>query len=70
MAKASGTKDNLNTGISNANSKKVADASLNQVLADEFVLYTKTLKFHWNIEGRDFHALHYSSIINIISFKR
>lgn len=49
--------DALNTGLSTANSKKVADA-LNQVLADEFVLYTKTLKFHWNIEGRDFHALH------------
>lgn len=49
--------DSLNTGISTNNSKKVADA-LNQVLANEFVLYTKTLKFHWNIEGRDFHALH------------
>jgi len=57
MAKTSKTQDNLNTGISSANSKKVADA-LNQVLADEFVIYTKTLKFHWNIEGRDFHALH------------
>ena len=52
----SGT-DILNTGISNANSKKVAD-DLNQVLADEVLLYIKTLKFHWNIEGRDFHALH------------
>ena len=31
---------------------------MNQVLSDEFVLYTKTLNFHWNIEGRDFHALH------------
>lgn len=49
--------DSLNTGISTNNSKKVADA-LNKVLANEFVLYTKTLKFHWNIEGRDFHALH------------
>ena len=57
MAKNTKTRDTLNTGISTANSKKVADA-LNQVLADEFVLYTKTLKFHWNIEGRDFHALH------------
>lgn len=57
MAKNTRTKDSLNTGISTTNSKKVADA-LNQVLADEFVLYTKTLKFHWNIEGRDFHALH------------
>lgn len=49
--------DNLNTGISEENSKKVAEA-LNEILADEFVLYTKTLNFHWNIEGRDFHALH------------
>ena len=49
--------DKVNIGISNNNSKKVAD-ELNQVLSDEFVLYTKTLKFHWNIEGRDFHALH------------
>lgn len=57
MGKNTKTQDNLNTGISIANSKKVADA-LNQVLADEFVVYTKTLKFHWNIEGRDFHALH------------
>jgi starvation-inducible DNA-binding protein len=55
--KTNTTSDLLNTGISNVNSKKVADA-LNQVLADEFVLYIKTLKFHWNIEGRDFHALH------------
>src|SRR5574338_1628122 len=49
--------DKLNTGISEENSRKVAEA-LNEVLADEFVLYTKTLNFHWNIEGRDFHALH------------
>jgi starvation-inducible DNA-binding protein len=49
--------DNVNTGISEENSKKVA-TELNKVLADEFVLYTKTLNFHWNIEGRDFHALH------------
>ena len=39
------TQDSLNTGISTSNSKKVADA-LNKVLADEFLLYTKTLKFH------------------------
>ena len=55
--KSSSSKDNLNTGISNSNSKKVAD-DLNQLLSDEFVLYTKTLKFHWNIEGSNFHALH------------
>jgi starvation-inducible DNA-binding protein len=49
--------DNLNTGISEANSEKVSNA-LNEILSDEFILYTKTLNFHWNIEGRDFHALH------------
>lgn len=49
--------DKLNTGISNSNSKNVAQA-LNQLLSDEYVLYTKTLKFHWNIEGKNFHALH------------
>lgn len=55
--KRANSTDKINTGISEDNSKKVAQA-LNQVLADEFLLYTKTLKFHWNIEGRDFHALH------------
>ena len=49
--------DNLNTGISASNSAGVAEA-LNQVLADEFMIYVKTLNFHWNIEGRDFHAYH------------
>lgn len=57
MAQNTKTQDSLNTGISIGNSKKVAE-ELNKVLADEFVLYTKTLKFHWNIEGHNFHALH------------
>lgn len=57
MAKKVEGTEKVNTGISNANTKKVSD-ELNKVLADEFVLYVKTLKFHWNIEGRDFHALH------------
>lgn len=47
----------LNTGISQADSKKAASA-LNELLADEMTLYVKTLKFHWNIEGPGFHALH------------
>lgn len=58
MAKRTNTaSENLNTGLKESNSAKVAE-SLNQILSDEFVLYTKTLKFHWNIEGPDFHALH------------
>ena len=31
---------------------------LSHVLADEFVLYTRTLNAHWNLEGPDFHSMH------------
>jgi starvation-inducible DNA-binding protein len=31
---------------------------LNVMLADEYVLYTKTRNFHWNVIGPHFHALH------------
>ena len=31
---------------------------LNTLLADEFVLYTKTRRFHWNVVGSDFGELH------------
>jgi len=31
---------------------------LSKLLADEFVLYLKTRKAHWNVEGPDFHAAH------------
>ena len=31
---------------------------LSVFLADEFVLYTKTRKAHWNVEGSDFHEKH------------
>ncbi len=44
-------------GISEANRKTVAE-QLGKLLADEFVLYTKTLNAHWNLEGPDFHSVH------------
>jgi starvation-inducible DNA-binding protein len=44
-------------GISEANRKTVAE-QLAKLLADEFVLYTKTLNAHWNLEGPDFHSVH------------
>ena len=44
-------------GISESNRKTVAD-QLGKLLADEFVLYTKTLNAHWNLEGPDFHSVH------------
>ena len=31
---------------------------LNSLLADEYVLYTKTWKFHWNVQGKNFGPLH------------
>ncbi len=31
---------------------------LNVLLSDEFLLYTKTWKFHWNVTGLSFHDLH------------
>ncbi len=44
-------------GIKKANRKAVVEM-LQQLLADEFLLYTKTRNAHWNVEGIDFHAMH------------
>jgi len=44
-------------GIKEENSKAVA-TQLCKLLADEFILYTKTRNAHWNVEGPDFHAMH------------
>ena len=44
-------------GISESNLAGVAHA-LNSLLADEFVLYTKTRNAHWNVEDPDFHSQH------------
>jgi starvation-inducible DNA-binding protein len=46
-----------NIGISNKNSKAVVGI-LSRLLADEYVLYTKTRNAHWNIEDADFHDKH------------
>ena len=44
-------------GITEINSQAVAN-ELSKILADEFVLYTKTRKAHWNVEGADFYDKH------------
>lgn len=44
-------------GIKNENLAKVAEI-LVKTLADEFILYTKTRKAHWNVEGKDFYNKH------------
>ena len=44
-------------GIKAENLSAVSHA-LNGILADEYVLYTKTRNAHWNVEGPDFHSKH------------
>lgn len=60
-----------NIGIKQDALAKVAH-SLGRVLADEYVLYTKTRKAHWCVTGADFHSKHvffesqYRELENII----
>jgi len=44
-------------GITEENLSVVSHA-LSSILADEYVLYTKTRNAHWNVEGPDFHSKH------------
>jgi starvation-inducible DNA-binding protein len=46
-----------NIGLSEKNSLAIANY-LAKVLADEYVLYTKTRNAHWNVEGADFYDKH------------
>lgn len=47
----------MNIGISEINRKNVAD-ELSKLLANEYVLFTKTKNAHWNVEGLDFYDKH------------
>lgn len=47
----------LNIGISEKDREAVCDR-LQQILADEYVLYTKTRNYHWNIISKNFSELH------------
>ncbi len=44
-------------GIAQQNREQVAQHVQKQ-LANHFVLYTKTLKYHWNVKGKHFNDLH------------
>jgi len=46
-----------NIGIPDKARKEVATI-LARLLADGYVLYTKTRNAHWNVTGPDFHAMH------------
>lgn len=44
-------------GVKDDARKKLVE-TLNMRLCDEYVLYTKTRKYHWNVVGPRFHQLH------------
>ena len=46
-----------NIGITQEHLAEISQ-TLSHILADEFVLYTKTRNAHWNVEGADFHSVH------------
>src|SRR5436853_5231565 len=46
-----------NIGLTETQRAGVIDI-LNTLLADEYVLYTKTRNFHWNVVGPQFNDLH------------
>jgi starvation-inducible DNA-binding protein len=48
---------NPNLGISDKDRAGVVKL-LNALLADEYVLYTKTRNYHWNVVGPQFNDLH------------
>ena len=50
-------KDTVNIGLSKKTRDGVIEL-LNIILAHEYVLYTKTLNYHWNVYGMQFHDLH------------
>ncbi len=47
----------MNIGITEDNRKAISD-KLQQLLADEFVLHTKTRNYHWNLVAANFTELH------------
>lgn len=47
----------LNTGLTDLQRAGAAKI-LNTALSDEYVLYTKTRNYHWNVAGPHFHDLH------------
>lgn len=46
-----------NIGITEEARQKITNI-LAQLVADEFVLFTKTRNAHYNVEGIDFHSMH------------
>jgi starvation-inducible DNA-binding protein len=51
------TKIKPNIGLSEEDRQEVI-VILNKLLADEYLLFTKTRNYHWNVAGPHFHDLH------------
>ncbi len=51
------TEAKVNIEISEEHRRSVVEI-LGTTLADEFLLYTKTRSYHWNVTGMQFHDLH------------
>lgn len=49
--------DKTNIGLDSKTRQKVIDV-LGNILADQYVLYTKTRNYHWNVTGEDFSQYH------------
>lgn len=47
----------VHIGIDEEQRKKTVE-QLNQLLADEFLLYVKTRNYHWNVTGHQFNDFH------------
>jgi starvation-inducible DNA-binding protein len=46
-----------NIGLSDQDRNNISKI-LNTLLSDEYLLYTKTRNYHWNVRGRQFNDLH------------
>lgn len=49
--------DKTNIGLSPNSRQKVVDL-LGDIIADQYVLYTKARNYHWNVTGEDFAQYH------------
>ncbi|MFN3653802.1 MAG: Dps family protein [Candidatus Nitrosotenuis sp.] len=49
--------DKVDIGLSQGTRQKVVNA-LSKILADQYVLYTKTRNYHWNVTGEEFSEYH------------
>lgn len=49
--------DKVNIGLAPKPRQKVIDI-LGNIIADQYILYTKTRNYHWNVTGEDFVQYH------------